>query len=129
MIEKAIYSILTGDSDVSALVGTRVYPVNIPQNPTYPLVSFSRVSGNRVASMSGASSISMPRFEIGCFADTYSAVKTLAGKVRSVLFGYSGTIAGVIVYSVLLESDTDNYQEGIDKYMISNDYFFHHKES
>ena len=37
-IGKSIYNILANDSDVSALVGTRIFPNVAPQTTTFPFI-------------------------------------------------------------------------------------------
>jgi len=38
---ESVYAALVGDAGVAAMIGTRVYPVSIPQVPTLPCVSYS----------------------------------------------------------------------------------------
>ena len=127
-IEKVIYSKLSGDSDVSALVATRIYPVNLPQKPTYPAIVYTRISGERAYSLGGPSDLASPRFQIDCFASTYSAAKDLASKIRSAINGFRGTVAGVLVQGVFLENDNDIFEDDFSVYRVSSDYFIHYKE-
>jgi hypothetical protein len=127
-VEKVIYSKLSGDSDVSGLVSTRIYPVSLPQKPTYPAIVYTRISGDRLHSLGGASNLASPRFQIDCFASTYSAVKDLASKIRSAINGFRGTVSGVTVHGIFLESDNDIFEDDFNVYRVSSDYFIHYKE-
>ncbi len=127
-VEKVIYSKLSGDSDVAALVSTRIYPVNLPQKPTYPAIVYTRISGDRTYSFEGASGLASPRFQIDCFASTYSGGKDLSSKLRSAINGFRGTVSGIVVQAIFLESDSDMFEDDFNIYRISSDYFVHYKE-
>lgn len=129
MVEKAIYSKLSGDADVSGLVSSRIYPVNLPQTPTYPAIVYSRVSGQRAHSLSGASNIASPRVQVDAFATTYSGAKDLAAKIRAALNGFRGTVAGITIHGIFLESDNDIFDDDFEIYRITSDYFIHYKET
>lgn len=43
-VEEAIRAHLVADSGVAAIVGDRVYLVQLPQNPTYPAIRYQRIS-------------------------------------------------------------------------------------
>lgn len=53
-LRTAIADLLTGDSGVAALVGTRVYHQTAPQDATYPLIVFFKQSGTPSHQFSGA---------------------------------------------------------------------------
>ena len=52
-LEKALHTRLTGYAGLSSLISARLYPVIAPQNPTYPLATYQRVSGDREEGMTG----------------------------------------------------------------------------
>jgi hypothetical protein len=46
VIEEALRARLIGQSGLTALVSTRVYPLGLPQNPTLPAITYALVSDN-----------------------------------------------------------------------------------
>ena len=128
-VEKVIYSKLSGDSDVSGLVSTRIYPVNLPQKPTYPAIVYTRISGERTYSFDGASGLTSQRFQIDSFASTYSGAKDLSNKIRSAINGFRGTVSGIFVQGIFLENDSDIFDDDFNIYRVSCDYFIHYKET
>ena len=127
MIETAIRSILINDATVKAIT-TRVYPVALPQSPTYPLILYTKITGMRDHHLQGPSGHAHPRFQIEAWAKTYTEAKTLADAIREALDGYSGTAAGTKIGSCLIESEQDIYESEIEVYRVIQDYFIWHEE-
>lgn len=130
-IEEAIQAHLLATPNVAALVGVRVYPVKMPQRPTYPAVVYNRISGPREHSQDGSSGLAHPRFQLDCFAATYAGAKDLASKVRLALDGFRGSmggVSGVDVNAVFIEDDRDDYDDDIHVYWVSLDAVVWHNE-
>ena len=127
MIEQAIRYILVNDTTVKAIT-TRCYPVTIPQSPTYPLILYTKISGDRDHALRGASGHAHPRFQVEAWDLTYTAAKTLADAIRNALDDYTGTAAGTVIHSCLIESERDTYESEIEIYRIMQDYMIWHEE-
>jgi hypothetical protein len=127
MIETALRSILVNDDTVAALT-TRCYPVMLPQNPTYPLILYTKISGERAHHLSGVSGHAHPRFQVEAWAETYTAAKTLAEAIREALDGYMGTDSGVEIGSCLIDSEHDIYEPELKVYRVLQDYMIWHEE-
>ena len=85
MIETSIYTVLSTDVTVSALVSTRIYPMIIPQNGTLPAVVYQRVSTLPINSLSGDSGLDSVRIQLSCWSPTYAGAKSLGLAVRNAL--------------------------------------------
>ena len=127
MIENSIRYILVNDVTVAALT-TRCYPVKLPQDPTYPLILYTRITGIRDHVLSGPSGHAHPRFQIEAWAETYAAAKALAAAMREALDGYSGTVEGVDIGSCLIDSERDIYENEIEVYRVVQDWMIWHSE-
>lgn len=126
-IEKAIRSILIADTAVKAIT-TRCYPGMIPQNPTYPLIAYFKVTGNRDHHLGGPSGLAHPRFQVEAWATTYDAAKALANAIREALDGYSGTQGTVVIGSILMESERDTYEDAVSCHRVIMDFYCWHSE-
>lgn len=126
-IEKAIRSILIADTAVKAIT-TRCYPAKIPQDPTYPLILFFKVTGMRDHHLQGPSGLAHPRFQVEAWATTYDAAKALANAIREALDGYAGTQGAVVIGSILMESERDTYEDAVSCHRIIMDFFAWHSE-
>ena len=131
MGELAVYTLLINAPAVTAIVGTRVFPVRVSQSAAYPYIRYMRAAGARWRSTQGPSGKAQPLIQVDCYAATYAEVKTLANAVRQTLDGYRGTVAGVRVGSISLETDEDMEEDGPEPipYRVSMDFLVTHEEA
>lgn len=120
MIEKALVARLLSQAAVTALVGTRVHPNGLPQDPTFPAVSYTRISGVHEHSHSGVSNLITARFQFNSWADDvagagYGQAKALAKVVRVALDAYVGADANADIRTILVEDDRD--AEDLDRHL------------
>jgi len=127
MIESALRSILINDATVKAIT-TRAYPVTIPQSPVYPLILYTKITGMRDHHLRGPSGHAHPRLQVESWSKTYSEAKYLAVAIREALDGYSGTASGVVIGSILIDSERDAYESEIKIYRTIMDFFIWHEE-
>lgn len=96
LIDEAVRSILLSNPAVYELVGTRIYPLVLPLDCTFPAISYSKPSSphNRV--------VKSPRFQIDCWdkANNFTAVQKLSLAVEAALNGYSGTVSGITIEGI-----------------------------
>lgn len=62
-IFKHIRAYVLGDGALAAQLGTRVYPVKLPQTVTYPALTIQRISGVRHLPLKGRASLARPRYQ------------------------------------------------------------------
>lgn len=132
IIEEALLYHLEHDAGVLALVGSRVYPLIIPQDVDLPAIAYQRIDGPRVRSQSGPSHLAHPRIQITCQASMYSSAKALAGAVRASLDGYRGLMGGaggVQVYGCFVENDIDELIQVTNSPAIRIDAIIWHEEA
>lgn len=129
MIEQGIHWHLKSDSGVAALVSTRVYPVLLPQNPTYPAITYQRISGPRVPIYDGPSTMAAPRFQIDSWSETYAGAKALAEAVREAMDCFHGTMSPVTVGVCEIITETDLYDDEARVFRVLQDYRILHRET
>lgn len=133
-LEAGLYSRLTGDTDVSALVSTRVYPHVAPQGASLPYLTYYRVTTNRAPVMSGAVDLINPRIQVDVWASTYTGARDLADKVRHALDQWTGSAGGVSFRWVSLVDERDSIEPAQDAseeptYRVSLDIETWHRET
>ena len=130
MIEQGLYTYLSADAGITALVGSRIYALMLPQGVTYPAITYQRVSGPREYAMGGPAGVANPRFQIDIYSDTgYLAAKQVAGAVRSALSGYSGAMGGETAQTVILSDERDIFEDDTGLWRVSTDYTIWHDEA
>lgn len=112
MVEKAIYTRLTTDATITAIIGTgdaaRCWPVNeAPQNPTDPYLIMQRVGSEPIENLSGGSGLIFAMIQVDAIGYVYLTIKDLADKVRQRLQGFRGTVSSIDIGGIRFLSDRD----------------------
>lgn len=81
--EDAMVAFLTGDTDVAALMGMRIYPMVAPQKNSFPHATYQRITTANTPSNNGASSLAKAEIQLDLWGLTYPSVKDLALAVRA----------------------------------------------
>lgn len=87
MIESQFFSVLSSASGVTALVGSRIYPVILPTDVTLPAIDYTFVGGSSHPTLT-TTGTQKYRLEVNCWGKTYSDAVTLRAAVISALNGY-----------------------------------------
>jgi hypothetical protein len=90
LVEEALYSLLTADAEVSAIVGTRVFPGVAPQDVAAPYVLYRKTGRDRRFLPCGTDGTMVTSFQIDCYAATYLQSVQLAQAVTDRLEPYRG---------------------------------------
>jgi DNA-binding NarL/FixJ family response regulator len=128
MIEHALRSLLAEDTTIEGLVGERIYYTQAVQEADTPYIVITKVSGLRVHSHQGTSSLANPRIQLSVFSATYLEAKQIAQAIQSVLQGYTGTSEEIEIQSCLYINEVDMYEQESKLYHVAVDYEIYHKE-
>lgn len=122
-LETSIYSVLTGESSISALVSTRVYPVTAPDGADFPLIIYQKQSHDLGYShSSGDDGIYTANYVFYFLGATYAAASALRDAVRTFLSGYEGTFGGNSVSLIRLETEDDDFDFETNLYTLRSEY-------
>lgn len=107
--EAVLRSALVASPAVSALVGSRVYPLLAPKTASLPFITWRRAGITREHTLAGPMGMPNVSLEVQSLAGTYEDVRELADRVRLVLDGYGATVNNVEVKHVSLENEADDF--------------------
>ena len=124
-----IVAFLLADSTLGGLIGTRLYPLKLPQDPTMPAITYQWISGARVHSTDGASGLSSPRIQFDCWALTYLEAEAVFEALRKRLDGFQGTAGASRIQAAFFESERDLYDDEARLYRRSTDFFVWYEEA
>lgn len=124
-LESKIFSLLTANTAVKAIVADRVFPTALKQGCRLPAVSYQRISGNHDLDLDGNSGLEQPRIQVDCWALGYVQAKDLAKAVRTAMT--SATIAAN-GFTALCANDADNHDDAANYYGVSIDFSCWHEE-
>lgn len=106
-VESVIYTALTANTSLAAIVSTRVYPVVAPRAAAMPLITYERAGTDEIPIMSGVDGSLTVRLSIDCWGTTYSGARAVADAVTNVLNGYASTATSPVVVMVRREGERD----------------------
>jgi len=121
--EGAIWSAILASAPVTALVGTRVYPMMLPQGPTFPAVVYQRISTVPDMLVDGPGFAPI-RMQLSMWATTFDGARTLADAVVTALHGYHG---GELRLSRLINL-LDDYEPDTKLFRVIADFRVHHTQ-
>jgi hypothetical protein len=105
-VEEVLRTRLTGFSGLASLVSARVYPLAMPQNVTYPAITYQRVSTVRISAMGGDTGDVRARFQFDVYGATYASVRAVADQARLALQRWN-TTTGATICDIFLQNDLD----------------------
>lgn len=112
-----------------ASVGGRVDPKKLPQNPTYPHLTYELVSDPRLHSHDGPDGLVTARYQVTPWSPSYAAMKTAQDEIRAALDGFVGDMNGHHVASVMHAGGRDLYDDEVEVHFGPVDYLISYKES
>jgi hypothetical protein len=126
--EEAIFALLSNDSDVTDIVGTRIYPVITPEEGQYPALSYFRVDGPREHVLEGPAGLARPRIQVDAWANDSATARAAIAAVISALDGFIGNAGGVRVAGVIALGDHDLYEPRTKTFHVAADFLVMHEE-
>lgn len=125
-IEAAIRTHLIGDAGLATLIGARVYPVQLPQRPTLPAITYQRISTLPTQDRGdAAASHARTRYQFDCWAADYDGLLA----VRTALVTALGTVAQASnprIDVALQQSQSDGIDTAAGRWRVTMDYFIWH---
>ena len=113
MIGKLIYGRLSTATNITAIVGTNIYPDITPQNVDYPFVVYK----------DGQSNLEEINLQIDVYTQNYDTTQNLANLIRNRLDRFVGTVEGVEVQTIkYVSSNSQVYNAELSVYWLSIDF-------
>jgi hypothetical protein len=133
MIEVGIAQLIAANAAVQALIGSpaRLYPVLVPEDPTYPCASYQLISEVPRYLIDGSSAMNQIRFQIDTWSGglqnaSYLTAKAVQAAIRAVLEGFTGLLSdGSHVAWIEVVSARDLYEQNARCYRTSTDYMIY----
>ena len=101
MVETDFRFALSSASAVTAICGTRIYPVALPKDPTLPAIDYKFVTGSNTPTFDSMGA-QRYRVEVNCWGDTYLDAIGLRYAVVKALSGYT---SGALSIQFLMPQD------------------------
>ena len=125
LIEERVYNLLKNDSSVANLVGTRIYPVVIPEKTTYPCISFQTISDRGITTLGNdLPTLNFKRIQINIHSKTYGNCKVLEERIKTIT--YTQNSNGDVVLG-RVESVRDNNNSELEIFTTNMDIIVNNK--
>jgi hypothetical protein len=115
VLETKIYSALSGNATVAAKVGVRIYPLTVPQNSPLPVITYQRVAGNHIHTLTGFAKLENAQINISAWGANYDTVKEIAEDVHVAM-------DGAAAFNAILKNDMDGYDVDTGLYFVSQEF-------
>ena len=101
-LNEAVYSALSGDGALGALVGARIWNTQRSEADTLPSLVFQRVSTFPVNSSDGVDGLAGVRYQLDAYASTLASASSVIYAARDAILG---TLTGVVLSRQDLSED------------------------
>ena len=117
---ETLFTKLSNDAGVSALVVARIYPNHFKQTKTVPAIRYSKVSAPRPSTMGVDCGITRYRYQIDIIDDTYAGADAVKVVVVTALqrWRQSG------LQDTFIKSEADIYDDDTNHHRIRLDFEF-----
>jgi len=122
ILEESLFSFLSSDTAVAAIIGDRIYGVVAPQNAPLPRIVYTRMHTARTQTLCKTDSKVRATLLIECYDKNYKGSKLLADVVRQTLTDFSGDMAGTRVSTIALDAEVDLDDPEPGLYSVSQTY-------
>jgi hypothetical protein len=126
----AVYNILSNNSALTAVVGSRINPLRLPQGSAFPAITLHVISNVPHMSKSGPSKTDFARVQVDVYGTTYQSVYQTAELVRTALqIATPGTFNAVTVQVIEYDGEIQMVEDqagfaGV--YHVSQDYIINY---
>lgn len=118
-----IRTFLLADASIAAAVGTRVYPIALPQKPTLPAIRYNTISSFETSSTPGVRGLIRPRIQFDSYGTTYAAARALAELLRDRLSNYRGAAGSATVQGAFFVNESEVFDPEQKAYKVMQDFF------
>ena len=126
---KFVFGRLSAVTEVTNLVGTRIFPNKAPQNTQTPYIVYETFDGVRHSQMGSDADITEPRVSIHAWSQGYQEGIDIQAEVRIALKRFRGTVAGVVVDDVFsIAGGSDLWDPAVTLYHSIRDFRVIHRE-
>lgn len=116
--ESTLYTALSTNAALAALVGTRIKPDVLPQGTTIPAIAYQRISTPRsqVFGSTQAVAVSKPRIQFSCWGNTADEALAVCAALRTALLASSFVVTIENEYT-LRDPDSSYYRHNLDAFL------------
>lgn len=124
-LETKLFGYLSTVPALSALIGTRLYPQSLPQEPVLPAATYLQVSAKPGVAHDGYVGWGWSRFQFDCYGVTPLVAVAVANALKAALIAWRAADPDFAAWE---ESRQDLPEPELGRYRKEMDVFITHKE-
>ncbi len=124
MFEDSLFSFITNNTAIKAIINNRLYPLVLPFPVTFPAIAYTKISGKRNSLIGYA----MPVYQFSCFAETNDEAKELANTLIAELDQHKGSFGAISIKNAVYQNAVDLYDPEVQVFYIPVEIKFIFKE-
>jgi len=129
MIANNLYTYLVAQAGITNLVSTRVYPVIMPQKPTFPAITYNDDDSNYTESFDGQTDHVQSIFQLDGWSKTYAEATTVGAAISTALKNTSGSFGGITIQRcTVLSGPVTVYEDSVEAYRQTYIFSIWHNE-
>lgn len=126
MLTEGLFALLSACTPLTTLVGTRIYQVVLPKNPTVPALTYYVVDSKQDAAMDSTALVTT-RVDINLWANTYHDAAYAQAAVHTLLDLFAGKLSDGTVVICTTSNDNPDFREPDSLlYRCSTTFIFQH---
>lgn len=118
--EKILHATLRNDEGLNSMLQQRVFAIAIPEKTPLPCITFQRLSGHPLNTLTGQPDMETVLIQIDCWGRTFTEAKTVGLALRQAL--------ATAPFHCVLDEDRDLHDPATHHYRVSSDFRCWHKE-
>ena len=124
MIEQGLFTLISSDPTISGMIGTRVYPILLPESPTLPAITYQVTRGNGDPTFETSGLIKL-YMQFDCWGKTYSDAAQLRKALVKLLNGYQGVLSdGTDLQLGQFQQPIDFFEQDARQYRCAVEFYF-----
>lgn len=122
--------LLKASTGLTALVSDRIYPDVMPDAPTYPSVTFQKVSGSSARGAMNDPPLMAASFQVSSWAKSRAQASKIAAQARKALDRKRKiSVTGVALDDCFYESDVDMFDPDTRTYFNHMTFTLHYRDA
>jgi len=129
-ISAAMRQLILTLGDVSALVGSRVYVLMLPQSFTPPAVRVQRIDESEPMHLRGRDELRRARVQVDSVGSGGSVAEDVDAAIHAGLRGYQGTVGDIDIHLIEPVTVRSMYDAAeLKQYKVARDYYVHYRDA
>jgi hypothetical protein len=119
MIENTVYQILSNISEITALIGTKIFHENNPNQNQSEYLIYQKTSHFRPLNIDGSSSVQSADFQIDIYSRSEDTARTLRDLLITATHGQSNSLYPDSIQQMFIDNDFSGYDPENNLYRIT----------